>query len=76
MTAVDVRLILKQAIELSATGLILCHNHPSGDVVPSRYDDQLTRQLRDAAQLLNIQVTDHIVISRDSYYSYQQEGRM
>ncbi|MBO4654698.1 MAG: DNA repair protein RadC [Bacteroidales bacterium] len=76
MTAVDVRLILKQALELSATGLILCHNHPSGDVAPSRHDDQLTRQLRDAAQLLNIQVTDHVVISRDSYYSYQQEGRM
>ena len=83
MTAVDVRLVLKQAIELSATALIhkasfiaLSHNHPSGDVEPSRFDDQLTRQLRDAAQLLNIQVTDHIVISRDSYYSYQQEGRM
>lgn len=75
-TAVDVRLILKQALELSATGLILCHNHPSGDVMPSAHDDQLTRQLRDAAQLLNIQVTDHIVISRNSYYSYRQEGRM
>lgn len=75
-TAVDVRLILKQALELSATGLILCHNHPSGDVVPSRLDDQLTNQLCEAARLLNIQVTDHIVISRNSYYSYQQEGRM
>lgn len=74
-TAVDVRLILKHALELSATGLILCHNHPSGDVLPSRLDDQLTRQLREAAQLLNIQVTDHIVISRHSFYSYQQEGR-
>ncbi len=74
-TTVDVRLILRQALELSATGLILCHNHPSGEVEPSRLDDQLTRQLRDAAQLLNIQVTDHIVISRNSYYSYQQEGR-
>ncbi|MBR4537123.1 MAG: DNA repair protein RadC [Bacteroidales bacterium] len=76
MTAVDVRLILKQALELSATGLILCHNHPSGDVVPSRFDDQLTNQLCEAARLLNIQVTDHIVISRNSYYSYQQEGRL
>ena len=76
MTAVDVRLILKQALELSATGLILCHNHPSGDVVPSRFDDQLTNQLCEAARLLNIQGTDHIVISRNSYYSYQQEGRL
>lgn len=76
MTAVDVRLVLKQALELSATGLILCHNHPSGDVHPSRMDDQLTRQLSEAAQLLNIQVTDHIVISRDNYYSYRQEARL
>lgn len=76
MTAVDVRLILKQALELSATSLILCHNHPSGDVVPSRMDDQLTRQLCEAARLLNIHVTDHVVISRNSYYSYQEEGRL
>lgn len=74
-TAVDIRLVMKQAIELSATGLILCHNHPSGDVKPSREDDRLTNQLRDAAKLFNIEVTDHIVISRNSYYSYQQEGR-
>lgn len=74
-TMVDVRLVLKQALELSATGLILCHNHPSGDVVPSKFDDQLTQQLKEAAQLLNIQVMDHIVISRNSYYSYQQEER-
>lgn len=76
MTVVDVRLILREALELSSTCLILCHNHPSGDVMPSRMDNQLTQQIVEAAKLLNIEVMDHVVVGRDGYYSYRQEGRL
>ena len=75
-TAVDVRLIMRKAIELSSTCLVLCHNHPSGDVLPSKIDNMLTRQIVDAGKLLNVQVMDHVVVSRTGYYSYRQEGRL
>ena len=75
-TIVDVRLLLKRALELSSTCIILCHNHPSGDVLPSKIDDKLTRQIVEAAKLLNIEVMDHVVVGREGYYSYRQEGRL
>ncbi len=75
-TVVDVRLIMRRAIELSSTCLILCHNHPSGDVLPSKTDNVLTQQIVDAGKLLNVQVMDHVVVSSTGYYSYRQEGRL
>lgn len=69
-TLVDVRLILGNAMKLSATSIILCHNHPSGDVRPSAEDDFLTKKIREAAKIMDIQVCDHVIIGRDAYYSY------
>lgn len=75
-TVVDVRLIMRKAIELSSTCIVLCHNHPSGDVLPSKTDNVLTQQIVDAGRLLNIQVVDHLVVSSTGYFSYRQEGRL
>lgn len=73
-TSADLRIILKAAINALAAGIILCHNHPSGNPHPSRQDDLLTQHLRDAARLLEIQLLDHIVLADGSYYSYSDEG--
>jgi len=69
-TSVDIRLILLKALELKATGLFICHNHPSGELQPSKSDMALTRQLKEAARLLSIQLLDHVVICREDYYSF------
>jgi len=69
-TSVDIRLILLKALELKATGLFICHNHPSGELQPSKSDMALTRQLKEAAHLLSIQLLDHVVICREDYYSF------
>ena len=63
-------------INALAVGIILCHNHPSGNPRPSRQDDLLTQHLRDAARLLEIQLLDHIVLADGSYYSYSDEGTL
>ncbi|MBR4136185.1 MAG: DNA repair protein RadC [Bacteroidales bacterium] len=73
-TTVDVRMILQEALMQKATGIILCHNHPSGSVRPSLDDKNLTRQIVEAAKVLNIKVIDHVVVSGDSYYSFADEG--
>ncbi|HRG92265.1 MAG TPA: JAB domain-containing protein, partial [Chitinophagaceae bacterium] len=70
------RVILKKALEESAVNLILCHNHPSGSLKPSRADEQLTTKIRDAAKLLDIQVLDHIIVSERGYFSFADEGLM
>ena len=75
-TVVDVRLILREALLKRATALILCHNHPSGSLKPSGHDDRLTRQLQEAARLLNIRVVDHLIFTDRGYYSYADEGRL
>ena len=69
-TSVDVRLILLKALELKATGLFICHNHPSGALHPSKNDIALTKQVREAAQLLSIQLLDHVIICKEDYYSF------
>lgn len=73
-TTVDVRLIMKTALECFATGLILCHNHPSGEVQPSQADINLTQRIKSAAELLNISLIDHVVMSNEKYYSFFSEG--
>lgn len=75
-TSADLRLILKAAVNGLATGIILCHNHPSGGTRPSRLDDHLTNQLEKAAKLLEIQLIDHIILADDDYYSYSDEGKL
>ncbi|MDP5157840.1 MAG: DNA repair protein RadC [Flaviramulus sp.] len=72
-TLVDVRLVLKIALEVSATGLILAHNHPSGTLKPSEADKQITNKLKIAAQSLDIKVLDHLIITEKAYFSFADE---
>ncbi|GAA4293459.1 RadC family protein [Aestuariibaculum suncheonense] len=73
-TLVDVRLVLKTALEVGATGLILSHNHPSGTLKPSEADKQITEKLKTAAQSLDIKVLDHLIITENAYFSFADEG--
>ena len=75
-TMVDIKLLLKRAIDCLAEGIVLVHNHPSGTLTPSAEDDRLTRNIKDAAKLIGIRVLDHVIIARDRYYSYNDEGRL
>jgi DNA repair protein RadC len=75
-TCVDVRLILKIALEQMATGIILCHNHPGGSTKPSQADILTTRQIREAASQLDIRLLDHLIVSEHGYYSFAGEGRL
>ncbi|WP_298339391.1 DNA repair protein RadC [uncultured Algibacter sp.] len=72
-TLVDVRLVLKNALEVGATGLILAHNHPSGTLKPSEADKQITQKLKIAAQSLDIKVLDHLIITEKAYFSFADE---
>ncbi|MEG1544185.1 MAG: DNA repair protein RadC [Tannerellaceae bacterium] len=73
---VDMRLILKPAITALATGIFLCHNHPSGNFSPSQQDDLLTQRLQSAAKLMDIILYDHLIIADSRYYSYADEGKL
>lgn len=73
-TLVDVRLVLKNALEVGATSLILCHNHPSGTLRPSGSDKNLTQKLTAAAHSLDIKVLDHLIITEKAYFSFADEG--
>jgi DNA repair protein RadC len=75
-TAVDMRILLKQAIENLATGIILVHNHPSGNAQPSAEDTLLTKQVQQAAALLDIQFYDHIIIAGNSSYSFADQNKL
>ena len=75
-TFVDVRLIVKAAIDTLALRVILVHNHPSGNLRPSKEDDQLTRQVQAALELFNIKLEDHLIITDEWFYSYHDEGRI
>ena len=72
-TLVDVRLVLKSALEVGATSLILCHNHPSGTLKPSQADKDITMKLKTAAQSLDIKVLDHLIITEKAYFSFADE---
>lgn len=73
-TLVDIRLALKLALELNATAMILAHNHPSGTLVPSEADKQLTRKFHKAAGSLDIKLLDHLIVTDKDYYSFADEG--
>ena len=75
-TVADPRLIIKKALEVNAVNLILCHNHPSGNLQPSNADQLLTRKIKDAARLFDISVLDHIIVSEEGYYSFADEGTL
>ena len=73
-TVVDPRLVFKAAIDHQASGIILCHNHPSGNPKPSNEDVVLTKKLRDAGKNLDISILDHIIIAGSTFYSFADEG--
>lgn len=75
-TVVDIKLLLKRALDCLAEGIILVHNHPSGNLTPSSQDDTLTRRIREGASILDIRVLDHIIIAGGGWYSYADEGRL
>ncbi|OCB70495.1 hypothetical protein B0A79_00225 [Flavobacterium piscis] len=73
-TIVDARLVFKLALENGATGLILCHNHPSGNLQPSEADKEITKKLKLAGESLDVKVLDHLIITETKYYSFVDEG--
>ena len=73
-TVADTRVILKKALEEDAVSIVLCHNHPSGRVRPSRADEILTQKIKEAAKYFDIRVLDHIIVSDEGYYSFADEG--
>jgi DNA repair protein RadC len=75
-TVTDIRMIMKEAIDSLASAMILCHNHPSGSTKPSREDDSITRRLKEAGQIMDICLCDHIIVCDHAYYSYMDEGKM
>ena len=75
-TVVDHRLIVKRALELLSTRIILLHNHPSGSAVPSGADHDITKRVKEAAALFDIQLLDHIIISATESYSFKSSGKL
>jgi DNA repair protein RadC len=73
-TVIDVRLILKTALEKLACSIILCHNHPSGNLTPSEADKEITKKIKEAGKHMDIPVLDHLIIANDSYFSFADEG--
>ncbi|TLY45986.1 MAG: DNA repair protein [Gammaproteobacteria bacterium] len=73
-TVVDNRLILGIALKCLASGLIVAHNHPSGELNPSRADKDLTQKLKEAAKLMDISLLDHLIITSETYFSFANEG--
>jgi DNA repair protein RadC len=73
-TVADPRIILKKALEEDAVSIILCHNHPSGSLKPSRPDEELTAKIKAAAKYFDIAVLDHVIVSDAGYYSFADEG--
>lgn len=76
-TIVDVRVIIQTALVCNATSIIITHNHPSGNPIPSGQDDSLTKKIKSACELMDIRLLDHIIVTPyDSFYSYCNEGRL
>lgn len=75
-TVVDIRLIIKEALDSMATAIILCHNHPSDNRQPSREDDMITLKLKEACKLMDIDLLDHIIVCDSGYYSYLDKRRL
>ena len=75
-TEVDTRIVMQEAVMLKATQIILCHNHPSGSVKPSKADITLTEKINKISRIMDIVLVDHIIIHRENYYSFAEEGRL
>ena len=75
-TVVDARLIFKEGINLLASGIILCHNHPSGNKKPSHQDTVITKSIKQGAEILGMYLLDHLIICSETYYSFVDEGKI
>ncbi|MBR1668349.1 MAG: DNA repair protein RadC [Bacteroidaceae bacterium] len=75
-TAVDVRMVLKEALRHDATSFIFVHNHPSGNLRPSRYDEELTQRMNKAALTVNLRMIDHVIVTEGEYYSFAENGKL
>lgn len=75
-TLFDVRVIIREAITNNATIVFMVHNHPSGDIKPSRQDDGITKSFNDALSTVKLHLADHIIIGKSTYYSYHENGRL
>ena len=75
-TCADVRVILQAALLTNSVALILAHNHPSGNMKPSRQDMEITKQVKEAARLMRIKVLDHLILTDTGYYSFADEGQL
>jgi len=73
-TTIDIRLLLKTALEKLATAIILCHNHPSGNINPSNDDINITKKIKESAKIMDIKLLDHIIVTDNNYYSFADEG--
>ncbi|HCI55095.1 MAG TPA: DNA repair protein RadC [Bacteroidales bacterium] len=73
-TITDIRIVMKKAIEYLSSGIILCHNHPSGNLSPSDSDTNITIKIKEAGNFLDIQLIDHLIISENNYYSFADNG--
>jgi DNA repair protein RadC len=73
-TVTDIRIIMKKAIEYLSSGIIVCHNHPSGNLRPSESDTKITRKIKEAGSLMDIQLLDHLIISDKDYFSFADNG--
>lgn len=73
-TVADPRIILKRALEHDAISMVLCHNHPSGSLKPSRQDEELTERIKIAAKFFDIRIMDHLIVSDEGFYSFADEG--
>lgn len=72
----DTKMILKRALLENAEGLVMCHNHPSGNLRPSQQDDNITHKLAEACRTLDLRMLDHVIVTVNGYYSYADEGRL
>lgn len=72
----DAKPIIKEALLSDSDGVVLCHNHPSGNLQPSIPDDNITKTLREACKVFDIRLLDHVIVTSDSYYSYRDKGRI
>jgi DNA repair protein RadC len=73
-TVTDVRLVMKKAIEYLSSGIIVCHNHPSGNLSPSEADNRITMKIKEAGNIMDIQLLDHLIITDKDYYSFADNG--
>jgi DNA repair protein RadC len=73
-TVVDIRLLFAVALKCNASGIILCHNHPSGNLNPSDADKEITKKIKQASELFDIKMIDHIIITHFGYYSFLDSG--